>query len=74
MPTTREQKREALRKLGFRRQDRTSGGKHRELWLHKDSCGSLGQSLESCWRHVIKHRFVVVIPETGRLIFWWEES
>lgn len=69
----REKKREVLRNLGYVRRDRTSGGKHRELWLHKDSGKNYGISLDSCWRHVVRHRFVCVCSETNRIIYHWEE-
>jgi hypothetical protein len=68
-----EQKREALRKLGFRRRDRTLGGKdhpnkHHELWEHENFRHGLGQPLESCWNHVLRHRFIT-ITETGQIVF-----
>ena len=73
MGLTKEQKREAVRKLGFRRRDRTSGGKnhpnrHHELLEHKDFRHGLGQPLESCWKHVLRHRFIT-ITETDQIVF-----
>lgn len=74
MKISTEQKREVLRELGFRRQDRTFGGVHKELWRHKDFPNSLGQPLESCWKHIIRYRFVTIVPEARRIIYWWEEG
>ena len=69
-----EQKRQVLRNLGYLRRDRTSGGKHRELWVHEMSASSCGKSMESCWKHVIRHGFVYVCQETNRIIYHFEDE
>lgn len=70
MDITTEQKREALRRLGFIRQDRTIQGERRELWRNQYFRNGLGQPLKSCWNHVVKYDFVTACQETGKLIFW----
>lgn len=67
---SKEKKREVLRTLGYVRRDRTQNKVHIELWVHQNhpNCNNGGASLESCWKHALRHGFIR-ISEIGEVAY-----